>query len=122
MEIKIIEKQNPLFNRREIVFEVEKEITPTRNEAEKIIANHFKTKEENIKLKKVEGRFGSNTFKIIANIYESREDKEAVEKKKKWELERDKKAAEDAKAKPAEAVEQAPVEEAKQEEKIEGET
>lgn len=89
MKTQIInEKSNPLFNRKEIVLEIESEITPSYSEAEKIVSEKFKTNPESLKIKKVHGKFGSKFFVIDANIYSSKEDKEGIEAKPK----KDKKA------------------------------
>lgn len=86
MKTEIIEeKNNPLFNRKEIVLEVESEITPSHSEAEKIVSEKFKTSSETFKIKKIQGRFGSKTFRINANVYSSKEEKENVEAKPKKE-------------------------------------
>jgi len=86
MEIKIIEeKENFLFNRKEIQASIKAEIVPSRTETEKLIAEKFSTKIENIKIKKIHGRFGSKNFLVIANIYSSEEDKNKLEGKAKEE-------------------------------------
>src|SRR3989338_1991569 len=84
MDIKIIdEKKNPLFNRKEIILEVESEITPSHSEAEKIVSEKFKTSSETFKIKKIYGRFGSKTFRINANVYSSKNEKKEIETKSK---------------------------------------
>ncbi len=86
MELKIInEKKNPLFNRKEVILEIESEVTPSHAEAEKIISEKFKTFPEAFKIKKIHGNFGSKVFKISANIYPSKEEKENTEAKTKKE-------------------------------------
>ena len=98
MKIEIInEKKNPMFNRKEIILEVESEITPSHIEAEKIVAEKFKTTPEFLKIKKIHGNFGSKTFIIEANIYSSKEEKENIEAKSKKEKEANKKIAEESK-------------------------
>jgi len=95
MKLEILnEVENKLFNRKEITAKIDAEITPSHDEVEKLLVDYFKTNAENIKIKKIEGKFGSKTFTIILNIYVSKQDKDAVEIKKKWEIERDKKPAE----------------------------
>ncbi len=79
----IEQKDNPLFNRKEIKVLVEAQITPSINEAEKIISEEFPSSIENVKINKVKGRFGCKTFLINANIYNTFEDKENFEPKKK---------------------------------------
>ena len=94
MKTEIIdEKKNPLFSRKEIILEIESEITPSHAEAEKIVSEKFKTSSEAFKIKKIYGNFGSKIFKISANIYPSKEEKENTEPKPK----KDKKAEEKSK-------------------------
>ncbi len=84
MELKIIqEKENPLFNRKEIQVSVEAQVTPSNPDIEKLISEKFSTQIENIKIKKISGKFGSKTFIVLANIYASKKDKENIEPKKK---------------------------------------
>ena len=98
MKTKIIdEKKNPLFDRKEIILEVESEITPSHTEAGKIVSEKFKTSPEVFKIKKIQGNFGSKVFKISANIYPSKEEKENTEAKSKKEKEAEKKSAEESK-------------------------
>jgi len=75
----IKEKENPLFNRKEIQVSIKAEITPSREEIQKLISEKFSTSIENIKIKKISGKFGSKTFIIIANIYASIKDKNNIE-------------------------------------------
>lgn len=96
MEI-LQEKQNILLKRREVKIVVEAEKNPGMQEASKIISEQFKTPEENLKVSKIAGKFGRNTFLINANIYGNKEDKEKTELKTKQGKEADKKAAEDKK-------------------------
>ena len=81
----IEEKENPLFNRKEIQFDVQAKITPSRIEIGKLISEKFSTQIENIKIKKIHGKFGSNNFNITTFIYKSEEDKNKLEIKKKKE-------------------------------------
>ena len=91
---KIIEqKENPLFKRKEVKINVETDVTPSHIDAEKLISEKFSTQIENIKIKKISGKFGSRTFTITTNIYASKEDKENIEPKSKKE-----KQAEEAKS------------------------
>jgi len=77
------EKENQLFNRKEIQSSVEAETTPSHEDIKKLISEKFSTKIENIKIKKISGKFGSKTFTITANIYASEEDKDKTELKSK---------------------------------------
>jgi colicin import membrane protein len=137
MEVKIIkEKQNSLFNRKEILAEIELSVAPSRDEVLKILSNKFSVSEENIKLLGINGSFGSNKFNLKANIYTSKKEKDSIEIKKKKEIEaekkileakkkqeEEKKALEDAKKaeaeKPVEEVKEESIEETKSEEKVE---
>ena len=84
MELEIIkETENSLFKRKEIQFSLDAEITPSEKEMIELISDKFSTQAENISLKGIHGKFGSKTFTINANIYDSSEEKEAVEQKKK---------------------------------------
>ncbi len=81
-KLKILnEKKNPIFDRREIEVNVVMDITPKIKEAEELIGKEFSANPENVKIKKIKGRFGSNSFIITANIYSSKEEKDKVETK-----------------------------------------
>ncbi len=77
------EKGNSLFNRREIKLSVEAEVTPSNAETEKFISEKFSTPIENIKIKKISGKFGSRNFTILVNLYGSEEHKNGIESKLK---------------------------------------
>ena len=102
MELKITEeKENALFNRKEIKGFIDSEVVPSRIETSKILSEKFKIPWENIKIKKIVGKFGSKTFSVEANIYSSKQDKDSIELKKKKEIESEKKATEETAAKEA---------------------
>ena len=75
----ITQRENPAFNRKEVEVNVETEITPKTSEAEAFIAKEFSSNAENVKIKKIKGRFGSKNFIITANIYAVKEDKDKIE-------------------------------------------
>lgn len=104
------EKENKLFNRKEIKFNIEAEITPNHVEVEKFISEKFSVQSEVIKIRGIHGRFGSKIFTITANIYESIENKEDVEPKKKGKI---------AEEKPAEVPVEKPIEQPIEEQKTE---
>ncbi len=79
------QKENPLFNRKEIEANFEANVPPKINEAEEILSKEFSTNPESVKIKKIAGSFGSTNFMISANIYSSKEDKEKIEEKSKKE-------------------------------------
>lgn len=114
------EKDNELFNRKEIKATAEAEITPSREEVMKALAEKFSIPEENIKIKGIHGKFGSKTFSIEANLYVSAEEKEQIEIKKKKEgagkIEEKGEPVEEAKETPEKPAEEQPPEEPKPEE------
>ncbi len=76
------EKDNSLLNRKEVKIVVEAGKNPSLQEAGKIVAEKFKSSEDLVAVKGVKGKFGRNTFLISANIYNKKEDKDILEKKK----------------------------------------
>lgn len=95
MEFKIISDiENPLFNRREIEGEIHTDVTPSRDETTKILAEKFSIQQDTIKIRTIKGSFGARVFIIVANIYKSKKEKDEVELKKKKDLESEKKAEE----------------------------
>lgn len=83
------EKHNPLMNRREIRLKVSNLSVPSSMDAaRKIIAEKYSVAEEQVHVSKVEGKFGSRGFTIIANIYSSSREREKfhlINKKQKKE-------------------------------------
>jgi ribosomal protein S24E len=75
------EKENLLLNRKEIVVEITSDITPSIKDAEKAVGEKFSKAEDHVKIKTIKGTFGSNDFKITANVYHSKEHKERNEPK-----------------------------------------
>lgn len=103
MEMKILEeKENQLFNRKELRLEIEANVTPSHVEVEKLISEKFSTTAENMKIDKIEGKFGMKKFLIIAKIYNSKEDKDNFEIKTKKQREAEKKAIAEERKKAAE--------------------
>lgn len=79
-KIQIIkEKVNPLFNRKEIEMLVTLDATPKTKEAEELVANEFSSNVENVKVKKISGKYGIKKFTITANVYNSKESKDKTE-------------------------------------------
>ena len=108
MELKIIiDNKNALFNRTEIEGEIKAEITPSRTEVRKALAEKYSISEDTIKIRTIKGAYGSQVFLLVGNIYKSKADKESVEHAKKKDVEAEKKAAEEA------PKEEKPVEETK---------
>ena len=103
----IQEKENPLFDRKEIEFEISSEIAPSKTEIEKLAYEKLSAPEGSIKVKQILGGFGSKDFKIVANVYKSKEDLEKTEFKSKKEKEAEAKQKEEAKKKAEEEKAQA---------------
>jgi ribosomal protein S24E len=101
--ISVNEKENKLFNRKEIAIVVKTEITPKESEVLEALSKKFSVPEEAIKILSIKGKFGVKTFRVKANIYHSKQEKDKVEKKSKKEIEAEKKALEEAKKIEAEA-------------------
>ena len=120
MEVKIIEeKRNDLFNRKEIKLNIPSKITPSNIDVEKWIAENYKVEVNAIKIKNILGKFGSQNFSVVANVYDSFVDKERTEVKTKKQREAEKKALEEKLKvkKESEKIEEPKVEEPKVEEK-----
>lgn len=81
------QRENPLLKRKEVELRVNSDIPLKTSEAEEIVAKEFSSSPENVKIKKISGQFGSRSFVIRANIYNSKEDKEKTEQKSKKEKE-----------------------------------
>ena len=75
------DKKNELMQRREILMQVEMEKTPSNLESCKLVADEFKSNEENVMIEQVKGTFGKKTFLIKASIYNTKELKEEAVKR-----------------------------------------
>jgi ribosomal protein S24E len=75
--------KNDLLNRREVKLVVTAGKNPGLAEAVKMIAEHFKSKEEVIVVKTLKSKFGRDSFLVDAFIYDSAADKTRVEPRKK---------------------------------------
>lgn len=82
MEI-IKEFRNDLLKRGELKIVAKAEKNPGFAEATKIIANHFKVKEDVVAIKEIKSKFGRDTFLIDAFVYDSFQDLQRIEPKKK---------------------------------------
>lgn len=76
------EKAYPLLKRKRITAELEhfKKPTPSKPELLKILSSTLKLPEEKISLLHAYPHFGRDKTKIIANIYESKEARDLMEK------------------------------------------
>ena len=77
------EFSNSLLHRKEVKFIVESESNPGFANALKMVSDKYNAKEDLIAVKRVEGKFGRNTFLVDAFIYDSVESKDKIEPKKK---------------------------------------
>lgn len=75
--------KNDLLKRREVKLVVDSDRNPGLENAVKMIAEHFKSKEDVIVVKTLKSKFGRDTFLIDAFIYNSAADKDKFEPKKK---------------------------------------
>jgi len=104
MSLKVItETVNPLFGRKEIRVTIEASKVPTKEEAAKLIADKFSTKSELVRVKEIQGKFGTTLVIIDSDIYENEKTFESYVKKTKKEIEAEKKALEDKRKAEAEA-------------------
>lgn len=82
--IKILhEKENPLFNRKEIQIIINSDKTPSKEDSLKLISNNFSVSPECIAIKTIKGKFGRDEFTITSNLYKSEDAKNSVEPKLK---------------------------------------
>jgi ribosomal protein S24E len=80
------QKENPVFNRKEVELSIEAGITPKIKEAENLVSEKFSVNQESVNIKKIKGKFGSNNFIISAYVYPTKEDREKAEPKFKKEI------------------------------------
>jgi ribosomal protein S24E len=71
--------KNNLINRNEIIAIIEEPSNPGFEKSKQILSTELKTSPENIAVRSVRGKFGSNEFTIEAHVYNS------VEELVKWE-------------------------------------
>ena len=109
MELEITsEQKNPLVNRTELKAVVQSDASPNKMEVAKAIAEKYSVPVENLRVLTIYGRYGRNEFEIVANIYESKEERDEVELISKKESEAEAKATE-VKPEEVKAEEAAPV-------------
>ncbi|MBS3084604.1 hypothetical protein J4411_01705 [Candidatus Pacearchaeota archaeon] len=119
MEIKLVEeKKNPLFSRREIVFQVKSNVVPSHEEIKNLLKEKFSFNPHLVRTKKIEGKFGAKIFDVLVNVYDSKEEFKRIVRKTKQELEKEKKEVDEemnAKAEAKKAKEVGQPEEKKEE-------
>lgn len=75
--------RNDLMKRREVEVVLDSGSNPGFSNAEKAVSENFKAKEGSVVVKSVRGKFGRNDFIVEAFVYDSKEDKDSIEPKKK---------------------------------------
>jgi len=81
MELKVIsEKINPLFKRKELIFHVKTDISPSKKDVMKTISEKYSAPADTIRVLDIKGRFGTREFTIRANIYPSKKERDTTEK------------------------------------------
>lgn len=94
-DVKVVsEIENPLFKRKEVELSLSSSVAPSKSEIDKLLSEKYSSIPDKIRIKKIIGNFGSNKFKITANIYKTKEDMFETERFSKKEKEKIKKAQE----------------------------
>lgn len=91
----VVENENVLFKRKEIEGIVKSSVCPSREEVLNFLAEKYSVEKDTIEVETIMGKFGSHEFVIVAEIYNSKEDREATEIKTKKQREAEKKAKEE---------------------------
>ncbi len=79
----ITDLKNDLLNRREVVFVMESGSNPGVSGVNKAMVDKYKAHEENIAVKKITSNFGKKEFTVEAFVYNTKKDKEMIERKPK---------------------------------------
>jgi ribosomal protein S24E len=80
MDFKIIdEKENSLFERKEIKIKIDAVSAPSREEVRKALSEKYSVPEENIKVLNILGSFGTRFFEVNAHLYKTKEKMQEVE-------------------------------------------
>lgn len=91
------EHENLLLHRKEIVFELHHDKSPTEAEVKQIAVDKFHAKHDSVKVKGIKAAYGSKVFKVEMSVYHSKDKLDNTEIKTKKQREAEKKAAEEAK-------------------------
>ena len=75
--------RNDLLKRTEVQFVIKADSNPGFENSRKAIAEKFRVNEDNVAVKFVKSNFGAHDFFVEAFVYDSKEDKERIEPKKK---------------------------------------
>jgi len=77
------EFKNNLMKRREVVLDCEYDSNPGKEKVSQDVASQFKSSPECVVVRKIGSSFGTNSFVIDSFVYDSVEDKDRIERKKK---------------------------------------
>ena len=88
MEFKVIEeKENPFYERKDIVLEAENvQTTPSRGQVEEFLSKKLGCSEDQVIVHKMDQKFGSKKVVVTARVYSSAE--KLLEVEPQWRLER----------------------------------
>lgn len=75
------EFKNDLLKRKEIMLEMDAASNPGIAAISKLVAEHFKTDEKHVAVKKIGSEFGESRFVVNAFVYDSHEAKIKMEPK-----------------------------------------
>lgn len=115
MEFKIIsEKNNVLLNRKEIVYEIQEEVIPSKETVKEKLSEKYGFDKELIEVLKISGKFGVKVFEISIHLYDNAEEMEKTVLRSKKQRDEKAKAIEEEKKK-KEEEEKAKEEETKNE-------
>ena len=75
MEFKIIqEKENSLLNRKELVYEINEEVIPSKDSVKEELAKKYGFEKDLIEVLKISGKFGVKIFEVIVQVYHNKEE------------------------------------------------
>lgn len=77
------ERKNDLFGRKEFEISLESNTSPSHEEVQKLVSEKVSSPVENLAIKKIGNRFGSNNFLVKVFVYDSEEQKNKIEPKPK---------------------------------------
>jgi len=88
-ELNLETRENQLLRRKEISLVVESDVTPSKEKAAEYIAARLGVDKELIVVSSVEGKYGVHEFLIRAKVYDSKDEFELIEGKKKGEAKKE---------------------------------
>lgn len=85
MELKLVsEKDNPLFDRKEIVYTAASSPTPSRDKVAEAVSKEAKCAADCVIIDKIQQRFGQKRVTVYAKVYKTAEAAKKVERKYKF--------------------------------------